>query len=182
MDAAPTGMPPIREWRAWLAWAASHDTHPLIQFIKYGIAGGFALLTDLVFFTLSNLFLFPIDPDSSVSLPTGGLAALGPWLSEMRHDPSVINYVRCNFIGFLFSNVTAYLLNVKWVFRGGRHRRHLEITLFFAASVVAFVLGTAIGAFLVGSFGLNEYLAKAGNVVGAVLINYACRKFIVFKG
>lgn len=176
-------MPPLREWRQWLAWAASHDTHPLIQFIKYGIAGGFALFTDLLFFTLANLYLFPIDQGMGpVSPLEGGLGSFFSWSRTLLSDPSVVNYIRCNTVGFLTSNVVAYLLNVKWVFRGGRHRKHLEVTLFLLVSFISFLVGTALGAMLVGSLGWNEYLAKAGNVVAAVLINYVCRKFIVFQG
>ncbi|MCC5847986.1 MAG: GtrA family protein [Verrucomicrobia bacterium] len=183
MTEAPREIPPIREWRQWLAWAASHDAHPLIQFLKYGIAGGLALFTDVFFFTLSNLFLFPIDPGAtSLEMPSGGFGEWVEWMRIMRADPSVINYVRCNIIGFLFSNVVAYVLNVKWVFRGGRHPKHMEMFLFLLVSFVAFLLGTAIGAFLVGTFGLNEYLAKAGNVVAAILINFVFRKFVVFQG
>lgn len=180
---APRSMPPVREWRAWLAWAASHDTHPFIQFIKYGIAGCFALFTDLLFFTLANLFLFPIDQGMApVAPPSGGLAAFGEWIRLLLADPAVINYIKCNTLGFLTANVVAYVLNVKWVFQGGRHRKHLEVTLFLVVSFIAFLVGTALGALLVGSFGWNEYLAKAGNIVAAVMINYVCRKFVVFKG
>jgi len=173
MDGAnPVPVPiPLRER---LRMAASHEAPPWIQFLKYGIAGGFALLTDLIVFTLANLYLFPIGEGEAL-----GFRDL---LHSLGSDPRVINYLRCNLLAFVFSNVVAYFLNVKWVFRGGRHRRHLEITLFLLASFAAFVLGSLIGAFLLGALGWNEYFAKAGNVVGAVLINFLCRKFIVFKG
>ncbi len=154
--------------------AASHDAHPLVQFLKYGIAGGFALLTDLVVFTLANLYLFPIGE--------AGPAAMPDLLHSLQSDPRVLNYLRCNLLAFVFSNLVAYVLNLKWVFRGGRHSRHLEITYFLLASFVAFLLGSLIGAFLLGALGWNEYLAKAGNVVGAVLINFLCRKYLIFKG
>ena len=183
MQRPPADMPPVRELRAWLVWAASHDAPPLIQFAKYGMAGVMAMGTDLVFFTLANLFLFPIgEAVDSVTRPLADYPSLAAWLEAMASDPRVVNYLRCNLIGFFFSNLVAYYLNVKWVFRGGRHRRHLEITLFFLVSIIAFVIGSALGAYLLGRFGLNEYLAKGGNIVAAIFINYVCRKFMIFNG
>lgn len=179
----PPDMPPVREFRVWLVWAASHDAPPLIQFMKYGLAGVLAMGTDVLFFTLANVFLFPIgDAAESVNRPLSEYASLGVWLREMASDPRVVNYLKCNVIGFFFANIVAYFLNVKWVFRGGRHRRHWEITLFLLVSLISFLLGSALGAYLVGRFGLNEYLAKGGNIVASILINYLCRKFWVFKG
>lgn len=176
-------MPPVREFRVWLAWAASHDAPPLIQFIKYGMAGVLAMGTDVLFFTLANVFLFPIgEASDSVSRPLSEYAFVFAWLEVMAADPRVVNYLKCNLIGFLFANVVAYFLNVKWVFRTGRHRRHLEITLFLLVSVFSFLLGSALGAYLVGRFGLNEYLAKGGNIFASILISYLCRKFWVFNG
>jgi len=183
MGFLPKDMPPLREGRAWLAYVASHDAHPFIQFVKYGLAGVCALATDVLFFALADFFVFPIGEGlaGSPTLPDS-LAGIGQWLSDMREDPRVLNYIRCSVIGFLFSNVVAYYTNLKWVFRGGRHKRHVEMALFFTVSLVAFVIGVALGSFLVGSFHLNAYVAKAGNVVAAILINYLCRKFLVFKG
>ncbi len=183
MPCLPSDMPPVREFRTWLVWAASHDAPPLIQFVKYGLAGVLAMGTDLLVFTLANLFLFPIgDAGHSGTPPLTEFSTLWGWLSEIMADPRVINYLKCNLLAFFFANAVAYVLNVKWVFRPGRHRRHLEITLFLVVSVVSFVLGSALGAYLVGRFGLNEYLAKGGNIVASVLINYVCRKFWVFRG
>lgn len=178
----PPDMPPVRGFRRWLAWAASHDAPPLIQFVKYGLAGVMALATDVLFFTLSDLFLFPIGAEGARVIPLSEYETVWAWLGAMGSDVRVVNYLRCNLIGFIFSNFVAYSLNIKWVFRPGRHRRHLEITLFLLVSVIAFMLGSALGAYLVGRFGLNEYLAKSGNLVAAILVNYLCRKFWVFKG
>jgi putative flippase GtrA len=100
----------------------------------------------------------------------------------MGDDPRVLNYFRCNLVAFLFSNGVAYVLNFKWVFRSGRHSRHLEILLFFGVSFVSFLLGTAVASVLVSGFGLHEYIAKLGDVIAAVLINYVCRKFLIFHG
>ncbi|MCC5843656.1 MAG: GtrA family protein [Verrucomicrobia bacterium] len=183
MRCQPSDMPPVREFRTWLVRAASHDAPPLIQFVKYGMAGVLAMGTDLLVFTLANLFLFPIgEAAESVTRPLADYPSLWAWMDSILSDPRVANYLKCNLTAFFFANAVAYVLNVKWVFRAGRHRRHLEITLFLLVSVVSFLLGSALGAYLVGRFGMNEYLAKGGNIVAAILINYLCRKFWVFKG
>lgn len=172
-DASPA--PTLRDrLREQIRLFASHDAPPLIQFLKYGIAGGFAMMADLIAFTLSNIFLFPIGE--------GDALGMQDLLRSLGSDPRVQNYLRSNLIGFVFGNAVAYVLNLKWVFQGGRHHRAVEITLFLLASLVAFILGSFIGAFLLGALGWNEYMAKAGNIVGAVLINFVCRKFFVFKG
>lgn len=175
------GMPPIKEWRAWLKVAASHDAHPLIQFVKYGLAGVGALATDLLFFYLAEAFLFPVDPDTD-GIGFRGIDQILPWLSDLMAEESVRHYALNSCVGFVFSCAVAYLLNIKWVFKPGKHSRHKEITLFFVVAVVAFVLGTALGSFLVGSFGWSIHFAKAGNIVAAILINYLCRKFLIFHG
>lgn len=183
MQSPPNDMPPFRSFRVWLRWAGSHDAPPLIQFLKYGLAGVAAMGTDLLFFTLANLFLFPVGDEIGRAAPAlAESESFRVWLEALAADPRVVNYLRCNVIGFLFANGVAYGLNFKWVFKPGRHRRHIEIMLFLLVSAVSFLIGSALGAYLVGRFGMNEYLAKAGNIVAAVMINYLCRKFWVFKG
>lgn len=141
------------------------------------------MASDLLVFFLANTFLFPIGVAAEgVSRPLADYPSLLGWLQALLSDPRVANYLKCNLLAFLFSNAVAYLLNVKWVFRAGRHRRHLEIILFLLVSVVSFLLGSALGAYLVGRFGMNEYFAKGGNIAAAILMNFVCRKFLVFKG
>jgi len=172
-DAAETP-PPVWSWRDQLRVAASLDAPGWVQFIKYGLAGGVALTVDLMVFGLASHFWFPVGA-SEVEL--GIMDMLRTWHRDLR----VLNYLRSNLLAFLFSNAVAYVLNLKWVFQGGRHRRAVEISLFLLASLIAFVLGSFIGALLVGVLGWNAVFAKAGNVVGAVLINFGCRKFLVFQ-
>lgn len=183
MEKAPTDMPPFREWRAFLAYAMSHDAHPFIQFVKYGIAGVGALATDLAFFYMAEWLFFPIEKAQAAGMAMPqSLAQLGEWFHTMAQDLRVQNYIWCNVVGFAASNVVGYWLNVKFVFRGGKHHPAVEITLFVLVSFIAFVFGTALGSLLVGSFGLSHHLAKLGNIVAAILINYVCRKFLIFHG
>jgi putative flippase GtrA len=68
------------------------------------------------------------------------------------------------------------------VFHRGRHHWLLEIGLFYAVSGVSLVIGTTLQTALIGHFGLTTTVAFGANLVTALLINYAMRKFVIFKG
>ena len=87
----------------------------------------------------------------------------------------------CKIIEFILANLVCYAINVAWVFEPGRHSRHKEIMLFFGVSLVGFVLGTALGTGLIIWFNAGAVTAYVANLVAAVLINYAGRKYYVFK-
>jgi putative flippase GtrA len=177
------GLPPWWDVKGWLRAILSRNPHPFLQFIRYGLAGVLAMLANLVFFAISIEWIFPIPevaPTETLPLQEQGGEVIS-WLRELTRDPRVTNYVRANVVAFLMANVVAYVLNFKWVFESGRHSRAVEIILFFLVSLIAFLLGTALASVLVGSYGINEYLAKAGDIVAAILINYVCRKFLIFK-
>lgn len=157
------------------------DVHPVIQFIKYGIAGGIATGVHIVCFFAASLWLFPallpdVQPDAflvnvfNVDMPT---------LEEVvRRRNFMIN----NGLAFILSNLTAYLINFHWVFHPGRHRRHIEVGLFFIVSGVSLVLGVQFGVLLMKYFDMTTTFSQVGNIAASILINYVCRKYIVFKG
>jgi len=87
-----------------------------------------------------------------------------------------------NFFAFIFSNLTAYLLNIFWVFKRGRHHWLMEIGLFYAVSGVSMVIGTTIQTWMIAHMGLTTTVAFVANMVTALLINFAMRKFVIFKG
>ena len=89
-----------------------------------------------------------------------------------------------NSIAFVFSAVVAYLLNVKFVFTPGRHEKHKEILLFVVISGISFfpALFSIPAIFRALDFDRNiEHFANLGFVVTSALVNFVCRKFIVFK-
>jgi putative flippase GtrA len=93
-----------------------------------------------------------------------------------------LNFCISNLIAFMVSNLTAYVLNVLFVFKAGKHSRRRELGLFYLVSGVSVGIGVAIGAALIQAFGLStstSYIAKAASTM---LINYAARKFIIFHG
>ena len=87
-----------------------------------------------------------------------------------------------NVICFFFSNLTAYILNVRWVFKPGRHNRVVEVLLFYAVSALSALIGTPLMGLLIRYLGLMTTLAFGVNIVVAVMVNYALRKFVIFKG
>ena len=87
-----------------------------------------------------------------------------------------------NLVAFLFSNLTAYLLNIFWVFKAGRHHWLLEIGLFYLVSGISVVLGSTLMGYLIHHFGLVTTQAFGANVLTSLLINYMLRKYVIFKG
>jgi putative flippase GtrA len=154
-----------------------HDAPPLVQFIKYGIAGGMATATHIATFFLCGWFFLPCLAQDDPAVRLLGLTA-----------PAVSGGLRawnagwCTAIGFTVSNVFCYVLNRLFVFKPGRHAWPLEFLLFFSVSGVSAVLGTAIQTFLIKHQGAQTTLAFGANIVCALLINYAMRKFVIFKG
>ena len=139
----------------------SHDAHPIVQFLKYGFAGGIATLTFSAVFAWLTATHFPVEGDSK------------------------FNYTIASLIAFFPSNIVAYIMNILWVFKPGRHSRLVEVMMFLAASAFAFVIGTLIGQVMVNKFDLVgplRFAALGISIVASVMVNYACRKFIIFKG
>jgi len=148
-----------------------------VQFIKYGICGGIATGVDILAFFLLAWFAFPALSQDDILVKLFNLSP-EPITEAIRARNFVIDSVLC----FLVSNMTAYILNVLFVFKSGKHKRHHELFLFYAVSTVSLVLATFIGWLLISVFGLDttwSYVAKMG---AALMINYAGRKFFIFHG
>jgi len=166
----------------WLQFTR-REAHPVIQFVKYGLAGGAATVVDvLIFYTLSwKIFPALQADDHLVRLLRDGLGFDFP-LEPVREALRGRRFILNSAIAFVFSNFTAYLLNMSWVFTPGRHRRHIEIILFYIVSVVSILSGIALGWAMITFIDLSTTASYLGKMIAAVLINYACRKYFVFKG
>ena len=153
-------------------------THtPLVQFIKYAIAGGIATVVNIALFYACALKLMPaITPDDLVAKLLH--VQVVPVLVAVRARNSIID----NGVAFLFSNLTAYLINIFWVFESGRHNRVYEILFFYLVSGISFALGSALMGFLIHHFGIMTTTAFGANIVVSLLINYVLRKYFIFKG
>ena len=150
---------------------------PLVQFIKYAIAGGVATGVHISLFYLCAFKIFPAlgpnDPllrvlhASAVSLP-----------DAIRARNSMID----NALAFLVSNLTAYLINIAWVFESGRHNRIIEIGFFYLVSGISMVIGSTLMGVLIDRLGLATTLAFGANILTSLVFNYVLRKFLIFKG
>ena len=176
------------------------EAHPVIQFVKYGMAGTVAASVDICTFYLLSFTVFPaITSDDSLLIGLGHLHRLivsvfsgladARWVYDLLHFDVVPitesvrerNYVINRSIVFFISNFAAYVLNMLWVFTPGRHRRHKEILLFFVVAISSFAIGTSLGWGLIYFVGLDTTQAFTGNILVAVMINFVARKYLVFK-
>lgn len=151
------------DWRTILAHVNSRDAHPLLQFIKYGICGLGAFITHQVIWLGLSYTLYP-SIDSSIP-------------DEVRALNSTIS----NSIAVVFSTAVAYITNILWVFKTGRHSRLVEIATFFGIGIFSFAGGLLAGPWLIQVFGINTLLAQLSMAVTSVLINFVTRKFLIFK-
>ena len=149
----------------------------VVQFIKYSISGGVATLTHIIVFHLVawKIFFALQENDWFVKF-------IGIPVQELDDATRARNSMIGNGIAFIFSNFVAYLINIYWVFVPGRHPWIIEILLFYLVSGVAIVIGTALMGFLIRRFGMLTTYAFGSNLVAAIMINYAMRKFFIFKG
>lgn len=153
------------------------DSANLIQFIKYALAGGLATVTHILIFHLFAWKIFPALQvhDHAVRFFKLHIAPL----SDVRRAR---NSMLSNATAFLISNMVAYVTNILWVFQAGRHPFIIEILLFYAVSGISMFIGTLLMGILIKRFGMLTTYAFASNIVTAVMINYAVRKFFIFQG
>ena len=150
---------------------------PMVQFIKYVLSGGVATAVDVfIFYTLCWKLL----PAMKENDPVARLFKLQvkPIDEQTRSRRFIIN----TCIAFMFSNLTAYLINIFWVFSAGRYAWYVELGLFYAVSGLSIFIGTFIGWVLIRVFHLSTTFSYVTKGIAALLINFVCRKFIIFKG
>ena len=161
----------------WFRRFLSHETTPLLQFVKYAMVGGMATAVNIGIFYLCAIFFFPCLTSNDVVVRVLGL--------EVEAVPAAARAWRaiyCNGVAFFFSNGFCYALNRLFVFKPGRHHRWIEFLLFFAVSGFSLLLGTAVQTGLIAHYNIQTTLAFSVNLVTSLLINYAMRRFVIFKG
>lgn len=163
--ALPVGWRYLRTHGLRATWKAvnSREVHPLVQFCKYGLCGVAAVTVQVAF---AYLFMIWFPASKASGLP-----------DEQR----AWNAFTSNLLAFPLSNLVAYVTNALWVFNGGRHSRWVEFLLFTGIALVSFLAGILGGPFLIKHFGISHHLAEGGFVITSALVNFLCRKFLVFK-
>lgn len=155
----------------------TEKNHTGFQFLKYAISGGIAFTTDMVVFFIAAWLFFPALTENDLFVRLFSIQ-----VESVPENVRTINFCIGNVIAFIVSNLTAYVLNILFVFKAGKHSRWKELGLFYLVSAVSVGIGVAIGATLIQIFGLStstSYIAKA---VSTTLINYVARKYIIFHG
>ncbi len=149
----------------------------LVPFVKYGISGGLATFVHIVVFYLVAWKIFPSLQENDFVV-----VVLGLTVTDVDVATRSVNSMLSNGVTFVFSNMVAYITNVLWVFKAGRHNRIVEIGLFYLVSGVSVVIGTSLMGFLIRYYGMQTTYAFTANIFSAVMINYGMRKFYIFKG
>lgn len=175
------------------------EASTLIQFVKYGISGVGAVGVHVAIFYLLSWLLIPALNDQDPVVRLLHLSA-GAISDAVRARNAMIN----NALAFVFSNLTAYLLNILWVFESGRRyapldlalsklglyqrallracaHRTMEVALFYAVSGIAILIGTLLLGVLINNLHFTTTMAFGVQCVIAALINFALRKFMIFK-
>ncbi|MGD9873248.1 MAG: GtrA family protein [Kiritimatiellia bacterium] len=153
------------------------EAHPFVQFLKYGIAGGIATAVDMAIFYFLSWQVFQALNNDDIVVRLLHLNV--PAMDEVLRSR---NFVINSGIAFIFSNLTAYLINFHWVFHPGRHSRHVEVALFYAVSLTAVFIGVGLGWGMIHYFHLSTTSSFIGKMFASLMINYVCRKYLIFKG
>ena len=140
--------------------------------------GIISLIVDqMVFYLLAWLVL----PCLRASDPIAKLiVGVGLPFQEATEQEIKINYWIIKVICFVLSMSVAYILNILFVFHGGRHKRSVEITMFFGFSLLQFVF-IWFGSVLISQFSWEVTYANYSMLFLGVATNYFARKKIVFK-
>ena len=151
--------------------------HAGVQFLKYAVFGGMAMGVDMLVFFLVAWLLFPALTENDILVRIFHLNIV-----EVPDYLRTVNFCLANLIAFMLSNLTAYILNVLFVFETGKHSRWKEVGLFYLVSAISVGIGVGVGALLIQGFGLSTTVSYIAKAISTVLINYAARKFIIFRG
>jgi len=160
--------------RLWLG----HDAPPLVQFIKYGICGATATAFGIMIFYACASWLWPCLTREDILRKRLRLPVMDEQFEKIRSWRAAW----CNTVGFMLSNMVAYITNILLVFTPGRFAWYVEVAFFYAVSGVAFFIGTTGQTVLIKRFKMTTTFAFAANIIASFMINYVMRRFVIFKG
>jgi len=150
---------------------------PLVQFIKYGLAGGIATAVDIAVFYFVSWKIIPALREDDPIVSRFKLK-----VQPITEAQRSFRFITNTLIAFMFSNLTAYLINIYWVFQPGRHVWWIELLLFYAVSGISIFLGGGLGWVMIKWFHMSTTASYVSKMIASLLINFVCRKFIIFKG
>ena len=173
-ERAPADAPSL--FRGLLRQFQGRRHGPVVQFIKYGIAGSIATVVHAcLFFFLS----WKVIPALRADDPIAGFLNIPP--SPISDSVRALHAGINNALAFMVSNFVVYLINIAWVFERGRHSFWKEIGLFYGVAGVSVVIGIGLQSLLISRFGISTTYAFAVMVLICLMINYFMRKYFIFK-
>jgi putative flippase GtrA len=147
----------------------SQEAPGLVQFMKYALSGLMAALTHHVVLLVLALTFFPV--------AKGSLMDGVPLTDALRGRHLLYN----NTLAWPVGTWVAYWLNVNFVFVPGRRSRRVEKLLFWAVSAVGFFPAVLLAEQMASSLHLPARYCQLGFLVTSVLVNFACRKLVIFQ-
>ena len=151
--------------------------HAGFQFLKYSMCGGIALAADMVTFFLVAWLMLP-----ALTKYDFLVRIFNVEIDPVAESARAFNFILGNVIAFMVSNMTAYILNIFFVFKSGKHNRWKELGLFYLVSGISVGIGVGIGVVLISGFGMSTTSSYVAKVLSTTLINYAARKSFIFNG
>lgn len=145
------------------------------QIFKYVVSGGFATCIDMIIFFLVAWLVFPALTEHDFVVRFFNLH-----VPVIQEHSRAINFCIANLIAFVFSNFTAYILNVFFVFEAGKHNRKKEVFLFYSISTLVSLGSVGLGMFLIKFLYLSTTISYMSKVLTSVIVNYTARKTFVF--
>jgi len=154
------------------------ETYPgFWQFFKYAAAGGVGTVINVTLFYVFSWKLFP-----ALKADDWFVTLFKVDIIDVEDSKRSRNAMLDNFCGFLVANAVVYALSIMWIFETGKHHWLVEIALFYAVSGISVVLGTGMMGWLIRRYGMMTTYAFCTNFISALLINFAARKYFIFKG
>jgi len=148
-----------------------------IQFLKYSLSGCVAVAVHSVAFFIFAWLIIPALKEDEIVVRILNLS-----VTVMNDTVRARNAFIDNWLAFIFSNFAAYILNVTWVFESGRHRRWVELTMFYVVSAISIFVGSVVMWLLIKYIGSSTALAFGAEIVAAAMVNFVVRKYFIFKG
>lgn len=147
------------------------------QFVKYGAVGVITTYIHVaVFYLLATTCLLCLSPDD------WAVEHLAFRSAEVSDSVRAFRFMSATAVGFTVANVICWILNRLFVFKPGKFRWYVEISLFFAVSLLATLIALGASAVLIRLCGLMTTIALFVEIAVSFLLNYFIRKFIIFRG
>ncbi len=167
----------MRKLIAFIAHVLSHDAGPFWQFVKYGTVGVMSTCVQVgVFYLLATTCLKCLAADD------WAVRLLGFAATDISDEERAKLFFIATAIGFVIANIFCWLMNRWFVFKPGKFRWYVELVMFFGAATAATVIALGLSSGLIRFAGLMTSAAVLIEIVSSFIINYAARKFFIFRG